>query len=275
MFSDEFTDSHHLSYLDGMWSIVYKANCFSVNEVFLKTWSKNFDVSDVVNAMFTKKLARDTITSSVNNSLRQKLKVSLGKVKHSGDEADLSFKVSASDPGQYKNMNTSSDEKLGHKIGKNLDYSANSKSDEPLNSCTNTPKAKCFNSGAVKASSLSFCNFGSIIDNVDMNLLPPVLLKSPLCSVASVKKRLCFELTKFFVLNIGLLAVPRSTLHNKLKGVRKLFYKINSFRDVSTLLKFPGIIRASFTSKSSFALAKQLAVSKNFVVNTNLKKINI
>ncbi|KAG9292763.1 hypothetical protein G9A89_001293 [Geosiphon pyriformis] len=35
MFSDEFTDSHHF--------IVCKAICFSVNEVFLKTWSKNFD----------------------------------------------------------------------------------------------------------------------------------------------------------------------------------------------------------------------------------------
>ncbi|KAG9298540.1 hypothetical protein G9A89_018899 [Geosiphon pyriformis] len=225
--------------------------------------------------MFTKKLARDATTSSVNDSLRQKSKVLLGKVKHSGDEADLSFKVSASNPGQYKNMNTSLDEKLGHKIGKDLGYSANSKSDGPLNSCTNTPKTKCFNSGVVKASSLSFCNFGSIVDDVNMNLLSSILLESPLCSVASVKKRLCFELTKFFALNIGLLAVPRSTLHNKLKSVRKLFYKINSFRDVSTLLKFPGIIRAFFTSKSSFALAKQLAVSENFVVNTDLKKINI
>ncbi|KAG9292762.1 hypothetical protein G9A89_001292 [Geosiphon pyriformis] len=167
--------------------------------------------------MFTKKLAKGATTSSVSGSLRQKSKISLGKVKHLSDEADLSFKVSANNPGQYKNMNTSSDEKLGHKMGKDLDYSADSKSDGLLNSCTNTPKAKCFNSGAVKALSLSLCNFGSIINNVDMNLLPLVPLESPFCPVASVKERLCFELTKSFAFNIGLLAVPESTLHDKLK----------------------------------------------------------
>ncbi|KAG9298554.1 hypothetical protein G9A89_018913 [Geosiphon pyriformis] len=157
--------------------------------------------------MFTKKLARGATTSSVNGSLRQKSKVSFGKVKHLGDEADLSFKVFASNPGQYKNINTSLDEKLGHKIGKNLGYSANSKSDGLLNSCTNTPKAKCFNSGTVKVSSLSLCNFGSIVDDVDMNLLPLVPLESPFFPVVSVKERLCFKLTKSFALNIGLLAV--------------------------------------------------------------------
>ncbi|KAG9291308.1 hypothetical protein G9A89_021810 [Geosiphon pyriformis] len=43
MFFDEFTGSYCLSNLDSMWSVVHKAICFSVNEVFLKTWSKDFD----------------------------------------------------------------------------------------------------------------------------------------------------------------------------------------------------------------------------------------
>ncbi|KAG9302343.1 hypothetical protein G9A89_008835 [Geosiphon pyriformis] len=225
--------------------------------------------------MFTKKLARGAATSSVNSSLRQKSKILLRKVKHSGDKADLFFKLFASNPNQYENMNTSFDKKLGHKMGKNLDYSADSKSDGPLDSCINTPKAKCFNSDTVKTPSLGFCDFGSTVDNVNMDLPLFVSLETPLYPVTSVKKRLCFEPTKFFALNIGLLAVSRNTLHNKLKGVRKLFYKIDGFGDVSTPLKFPDIIKMSFTSKSSLALAKQLAVSENFVVNIDLKKISI
>ncbi|KAG9293941.1 hypothetical protein G9A89_019279 [Geosiphon pyriformis] len=43
MFSDEFTDFHSLSDLDSMWSVICKAVCFLVNEVFSKTWSKDFD----------------------------------------------------------------------------------------------------------------------------------------------------------------------------------------------------------------------------------------
>ncbi|KAG9291099.1 hypothetical protein G9A89_012971 [Geosiphon pyriformis] len=172
-------------------------------------------------------------------------------------------------------MDISFDKKLGHEMDKDLGYSVDSKSDGPLNSCINTPKAKCFNSGAIKALSLGFCDFGSIINNVNMNLSFPVLLESPLHSVASVKKKLCFELTESFVLDIGLLAVLESTLYDKLKGVRKLFYKIDSFGDASTPSKFLGIVRVSFTFESSLTMVKQLAVSENFVVNANLKKISI
>ncbi|KAG9303133.1 hypothetical protein G9A89_005091 [Geosiphon pyriformis] len=172
-------------------------------------------------------------------------------------------------------MDTSSNEKLGHKMGKNLGYNIDSKSNKPLNSCTNTPKAKHFNSNMVKASSLGPCDFGSTINNIDIDLSPPVPLEFLLCLVASVKKRLCFEPTKSFALNIGLLAVSRNTLCNKLKGVRKLFYKIDGFGGALTLSKFLGIIRVSFTSEFNLALAKQLAVSENLVVNTDLKKISI
>ncbi|KAG9296040.1 hypothetical protein G9A89_011892 [Geosiphon pyriformis] len=187
--------------------------------------------------MSTKKLARDVTTSSVSESLRQKPKVLLGKIKHSGDEADLTYKLPTKD----------------------MSYDAGSESDGQLDSCTNTPKAKCFDSGTVNALSLGLCDFGSAINDFDMGLSPPVSLRPPHCPVVSVKKKLCFEPTKSFALDIGLLAVPRSTLCDKLKGVKSLFYKIDT----------------SFTSDSSFAMAKQLAVSKNFVVNTNLKKIGI
>ncbi|KAG9288558.1 hypothetical protein G9A89_003433 [Geosiphon pyriformis] len=225
--------------------------------------------------MSIKKLARSATTSSVSGSLRQKSKVLLGKVKHLGNEADLSFKLPISEPGQYENMDISSEEKLGHKLGKDLDYSAGSENDELLDSCTNTPKAKCFNFNIVKVLILGSCDFGSAVDNVDIDLSPSVSLESSLYLVTSVKERLCFEPTKSFALNIGLLAVPRNTLHNKLKSIKKLFYKVDGFGSVLTPLKFSGIVRASFMSKFSLVLAKQLAVSKNLVVNTNLKKIGI
>ncbi|KAG9298992.1 hypothetical protein G9A89_020305 [Geosiphon pyriformis] len=225
--------------------------------------------------MFMKKLVKDATISSVSSSLRQKSKISLGKVKHLGNKADLFFKLPASNSNQYKNIDISSNEKLGHKIGKNLGYSADSKSDKPLDSCTNIPKAKCFNFGTVKTSLLGFCDFGSTVDDVDMDLPSFVSLESSLCLVVSVKEKFCFELIKSFALNIGLLAVSGSTLCNKLKSVKKLFYKIDGFGNVLTPSKFPGIVKASFISESSFALAKQLAVSENLVISVDLPKLAI
>ncbi|KAG9288596.1 hypothetical protein G9A89_006697 [Geosiphon pyriformis] len=210
--------------------------------------------------MFMKKLVRGATTSFVSKSLRQKSKISFGKVKHLGNKADLSFKLSTSDPGWYENMDTFFNDKLGHKMGKNLGYGADSKSDRPLDSCTNTLKAKHFNSDMVKALSLGLCNFGSVIDNINMNLLPPVSLKFLFHLVAFVKKKLCFEPTKSFAVNIGLLA--------------KLFYKIDGFGDASISLKFSGIIKMSFMSEFSLALVKQLVVFEN-LVEIIIKKIPV
>ncbi|KAG9297807.1 hypothetical protein G9A89_000112 [Geosiphon pyriformis] len=194
--------------------------------------------------MFIKKLARGATTSSVNGSLRQKSKVLLKKIKHLGNEADLFFKLPVSNSGWYKNMNISSNKKLGHEIGKNMDYGAGSENDGPLDSCINTSKAKCFNSDTVKTPSLGLYNFGSAINDINMNLSPLVFWKP---------------------LFIHLMAVSGSTLCDKLKSVKKLFYKIDGFGGASTPSKFPGIIRASFMSEFSFALAKQLAVSENLI----------
>ncbi|KAG9301298.1 hypothetical protein G9A89_009230 [Geosiphon pyriformis] len=173
-------------------------------------------------------------------------------------------------------MDISSEEKLGHKLGKDLGYGAGSESDGLLNSHTNTSKAKCFNFDMVKVLSLGPCDFGSAVDDIDIDLSSSVSLKSPFHSVTSVKERFCFEPTKFFTLDIGLSAVPGNTLHNKLKSVRKLFYKVDGFGSVLTPSKFPGIVRMSFTSEFSLTLAKQLVVSKNLVeILVNLPKLAI
>ncbi|KAG9285611.1 hypothetical protein G9A89_009251 [Geosiphon pyriformis] len=172
-------------------------------------------------------------------------------------------------------MDISSEEKLKHKLDKDLGYSAGSKSNRPLNSHTNTSKAKHFNSSMVKVLFLRPCDFGSAIDNIDINLSPSVPLESSLHLVTSVKEKLCFEPTKSFALDIGLSTISRNILCDKLKGVRKLFYKVDGFGGTSTPWKFPDIVRAFFMPVSSLTLAKQLAVSENLVVNANLKKISI
>ncbi|KAG9298834.1 hypothetical protein G9A89_015855 [Geosiphon pyriformis] len=105
-------------------------------------------------------------------------------------------------------MNISYDEKLKCEIGKDMSYGAGSKSNEQLDSCTNTPKAKCFDSGIMNTSSLGLCDFGSAVNNFDMSLSPLVFLKFSYCSVVSVKEKFCFEPTKSFTLDINLLAVP-------------------------------------------------------------------
>ncbi|KAG9291657.1 hypothetical protein G9A89_022076 [Geosiphon pyriformis] len=225
--------------------------------------------------MSMKKWARSATASSVSRSLRQKPKVLLDKIKHSDDKADLTYKLPANTSSQYENIDTSYNEKLECKIDKNMGYSAGNESDRQLDSCTNTPKAKRFNSGTVNAPSLGLYDFGLAINDFDIGLPSPVSLRLFYHPVASVKEKLCFEPAKSFALNIGLLAVLRSTLCNKLKGVRSLFYKIDSFGGALTPSKFPGIIQASFISDSSFAMAKQLAVSKNLVINADLKKIGI
>ncbi|KAG9301079.1 hypothetical protein G9A89_012462 [Geosiphon pyriformis] len=201
--------------------------------------------------MFTKKSARGATASSVNRSLKQKPKVLLDKVKHSGNETNLFYKLPASVSGRYENIDTSSNKKLEYEMGKNMGYG--SKSDGQLDSCTNTPKAKCFNSDMIVAPFLDLCDFGSVTDDINMGLPLSVSLGFFYCSVASVKEKLCFEPIKSFVLDIGLSAIPRNSLCNKLKS----------------------IIWASFTSNSSLALTKQLAVFENLVINADLKKFGI
>ncbi|KAG9290192.1 hypothetical protein G9A89_022168 [Geosiphon pyriformis] len=77
---------------------------------------------------------------------------------------------------------------------------------------------------------------------------------------------------KSFALDIGLKKVTGKSSQEKLSAVRKLFSGINGFGGVSTPLKFAGIIRATFTSKSSLAQTSKKAGNAKILVNTNLKK---
>ncbi|KAG9292799.1 hypothetical protein G9A89_006360 [Geosiphon pyriformis] len=89
-----------------------------------------------------------------------------------------------------------------------------------------------------------------------------------------VPDRHSFEPVKLFALDMELAAVPEKTNGNKLILIKKIFYRIDGFGEVSTLLKFPKIIKALFISEFSMNKAKELAICKKIIVNDDLRKIN-
>ncbi|KAG9294217.1 hypothetical protein G9A89_021576 [Geosiphon pyriformis] len=98
------------------------------------------------------------------------------------------------------------------------------------------------------------------------NWLPSVILCVLECYV--------FEPVKLFALDVELSNVPGKTNSDKLISIKKIFYRIDDFRDASIFLKFSKIIRSIFTSKSSLNKAKLMVINENVVVNTDLKKVN-
>ncbi|KAG9287392.1 hypothetical protein G9A89_023764 [Geosiphon pyriformis] len=83
-----------------------------------------------------------------------------------------------------------------------------------------------------------------------------------------------FEPVKFFTLDVELSAVPGKSNSDKLFKVKKIFYKIDGFGGASTSSKFPGVIRSTFTSKSSMVKARELAICEKILVNDDLRKVN-
>ncbi|KAG9296382.1 hypothetical protein G9A89_014974 [Geosiphon pyriformis] len=86
-----------------------------------------------------------------------------------------------------------------------------------------------------------------------------ILLDASLELSFSLKNLVSVSVRKSFALDIGLDRV-------------KVVSKVNGFREVSTPLKFSGIIRASFISEVSLAQAMEKARAADILVNTNLKK---
>ncbi|KAG9286125.1 hypothetical protein G9A89_010139 [Geosiphon pyriformis] len=99
-----------------------------------------------------------------------------------------------------------------------------------------------------------------------------VLLDTPLELPSSLKNLVTVSVRKSFTLDIGLDKVIRKSSQEKLMVVRKLFLRINGFGGASTLSKFSGIIKVSFTSESSLAQASKKAENAKILVNTDLKK---
>ncbi|KAG9287363.1 hypothetical protein G9A89_023735 [Geosiphon pyriformis] len=91
-------------------------------------------------------------------------------------------------------------------------------------------------------------------------------------SRAPVKRN--FEPVKFFALDIEVSAVPEKTNVDKLMAIKKIFYRIDGFGGASTLSKFSGVIRSTFTSELSLDRAKDMAISEKIMVNNNFRKVN-
>ncbi|KAG9291986.1 hypothetical protein G9A89_017885 [Geosiphon pyriformis] len=83
-----------------------------------------------------------------------------------------------------------------------------------------------------------------------------------------------FDSKKFFALDVEFSAVSDKISGNKLLHLKKIFYRIDGFGGASTPSKFSGIIKLSFTLESSLNKAKDLAVSKKILVNSEIRKIN-
>ncbi|KAG9295021.1 hypothetical protein G9A89_017815 [Geosiphon pyriformis] len=114
-------------------------------------------------------------------------------------------------------------------------------------------------------------------DNNNFMLLSPKIsgFNQLSFSKSCVLESCSFEPVKLFALDVNLSAVPGRTNSDKLILIKKIFYKIDGFMGASTSSKFPGVICSTFTSESSLIKARELAVCKNIVVNSNLKKANI
>ncbi|KAG9286438.1 hypothetical protein G9A89_014604 [Geosiphon pyriformis] len=109
-------------------------------------------------------------------------------------------------------------------------------------------------------------NFLDDVNNNNIFLNAPMILSLLLQNLVNVSVR------KLFALDIGLNKVVEKTSQEKLVIVKKLFSKVNSFREISILLKFVKIICVSFTSELSLAQATEKTRAVNILVNTNLKK---
>ncbi|KAG9305028.1 hypothetical protein G9A89_007431 [Geosiphon pyriformis] len=81
-----------------------------------------------------------------------------------------------------------------------------------------------------------------------------------------VSEKQSFNLTKSFVLDIELSAVPGKTVGNKLICM--------VLGGASTPSKFSGIIRSSFTLELSLKRARELAIHEKIVANNNVRQVN-
>ncbi|KAG9300320.1 hypothetical protein G9A89_011393 [Geosiphon pyriformis] len=99
-----------------------------------------------------------------------------------------------------------------------------------------------------------------------------ILLDKSVVLPSSLKNLVNVSVKKSFTLDISLNNVIGKSAQKKLMVIRKLFSKINGFGGASTLLKFAGIIRVTFTSELSLVQVSKKAKEAKILVNTDLKK---
>ncbi|KAG9291647.1 hypothetical protein G9A89_022066 [Geosiphon pyriformis] len=140
-----------------------------------------------------------------------------------------------------------------------------------------TPKKTCTYT-YVLGKPLKTPSFDVLSDNDDIMAFPSSKFagSKKLQSIGSYASEKCiFNPVKSFALDIGISVLPGKTIGNKLIAMKKIFYQVDGFGDVSALSKFLDIIRSFFTSELSLIKAKELAVSEKILVNIDVRKPNI
>ncbi|KAG9290209.1 hypothetical protein G9A89_022185 [Geosiphon pyriformis] len=223
--------------------------------------------------MSSKKAPKGVFHSSAGGSFSQRKKASLGNVKHSGDEKDISL-MSGSGASVYSDVKSlfGDDENVNMSGGFDGSFS---------DSAVNTLKAKRVNTSA---------NFGSPIGSPDFEmdekmkpLPPPLRKKVPLNKIwidfKIIKTPVEVLVKKSFALDIDLLAVEEKLAMQKTQFIRKIFSKINGFKGATTPSKFEEIIRLTFTSSENMEKAALLARENNImfgqVVSIQLQLIRL
>ncbi|KAG9294667.1 hypothetical protein G9A89_008146 [Geosiphon pyriformis] len=221
--------------------------------------------------MSKKKAPKDAFHGLAGNFFAQKKKVVFGNVKHSGNEKDISLK-SGSSISMFSDVESLSgdDEDMGMSVDDG---------DSLLGSAMNIPKAKHVNSGADFGFPFDSLNY--IMDKKVKSLPSSLVLaslekkKNNWVDPVVVKTRVNAPVKKSFALDINFSAMEDKSAIAKTQYIRKIFSKINGFGGITTLLKFEGIIRSTFTSEKSMKKAVLLAGKNGINVNSDLKKQKI
>ncbi|KAG9296409.1 hypothetical protein G9A89_015001 [Geosiphon pyriformis] len=206
-------------------------------------------------AMFKKKAPIRVLYGPVGGSFFQKKKVSVGNIKHSGDEKDISLVKPGSSHDVYSDMDSIS----GDSRDNNISFGVSNGSF--LGSAINTLKAKKVNTNLVCGFLLGLIDYGM---NKDDELLPSFLkisLEKKWVDPKIVKFQVKVSVRKFFVLDINLSTVERKSVMTKTYFIRKIFLLVNGFGGATTPL--------------NMEITISLAREKEIVVNNDLKKQGI
>ncbi|KAG9306170.1 hypothetical protein G9A89_016074 [Geosiphon pyriformis] len=161
---------------------VFYLTCYITFNIFQANNSFVVSLKAALNSIMSiKKGPKGALYGSVDSTFSQKKKVSVGNIKHSGDEKKILLVKPGVSEGMYLNMDSkySDNEAGGFVVGSNSGFL--------LGSAASTPKAKKSNIGLISGPSVRVINF-----EIDKEI---------------IKIQVEVSVKKSFALNINLLAV--------------------------------------------------------------------
>ncbi|KAG9295424.1 hypothetical protein G9A89_013453 [Geosiphon pyriformis] len=217
--------------------------------------------------MLDKKAPVGAFSGFTGGPSSQKKRVSLCHMNQSGNKKEAALAKPRSEESQYSDMESDS----GDSVAGNI--LAGSGGGSLLGLAAMTPKAKRVKNNLDCGFPLSFLDYNMDNDNSGP-LLPPlgISLDRIWLDPKIIKTQVEIAVKKLFTLDINISNVKDKSVIAKTQLIRKIFSKINGFGRATTLSKFEGIIRSTFTSKESMKKAASLAGDNGIIVNTDLKR---